>query len=185
MYNGGSLSTFPIAVCCPAQTLTMVKIELQFTRLRPFYIINFIVPALLLALCMLLAFLLPTECGERLGYSLTILLSYTVLLTIVADMMPTTSKQTPHIGKISMCGSRRGTGGPDPSFKNIKNIGFLSNTGPDPLKITRLPILHSMLGHHQPASETPFKWRFLNGVLLAGRWWPTNCGFWILPPSSN
>ena len=41
--------------------------------------------------------------------------------------------------------------------KNHKNIGFLSNSGPDPLKITKLPSQHSMLGHHQNASETPFK----------------------------
>ena len=27
-----------------------------------------------------------------------------------------------------------GTGGPDPALKNKKNIGFLSNTGQDPLK---------------------------------------------------
>ena len=27
---------------------------------------------------------------------------------------------------------------------NHKNIGFLSNTGPDPLKITKLPSQHSM-----------------------------------------
>ena len=35
-----------------------------------------------------------------------------------------------------MCGSRGGTGGPDPPppLKNHKNIGSLSNTGPDPLK---------------------------------------------------
>ena len=32
-----------------------------------------------------------------------------------------------------MCGSRGGTGGPDPP-ENHKNIGFSSNTGPDPLK---------------------------------------------------
>ena len=99
IYDGGSAYDFPIQVCCPAQIYDVINIELKFTRLRPFYIINLIIPALLLALCMLLAFLLPTECGERLGYSLTILLSYTVLLTITSDMMPTTSKQTPHIGK--------------------------------------------------------------------------------------
>ena len=29
--------------------------------------------------------------------------------------------------------------GPPPPLKNNKNIGFLSNTGPDPLKITKLP----------------------------------------------
>ena len=52
--------------------------------------------------------------------------------------------------------------GPDP-LKNHKNIGLLSNTGPDPLKITKLPSQHSMLGHHRPTSETPFKWCLAGG----------------------
>ena len=37
-----------------------------------------------------------------------------------------------------------------------------------------------MLGHHRPASETPF-----NGVSLAGRWWPAFSGIWILSSSKN
>ena len=57
------------------------------------------------------------------------------------------------------------TVGPDPPppLKNDKNIGFLSRTDPDPLKITKLPSQHSMLGHHWHARETP-----LNGVSLTG-----------------
>ena len=62
-------------------------------------------------------------------------------------------------------------------LENYKNIGFLCNTGPDSLKITKLPIQHPMLGHHRPAIE-----RHLNGVSLAGRWWPADSGIWILPP---
>ena len=50
-------------------------------------------------------------------------------------------------------------------MKNYNNIVFLSNTGLDPLKITKLPSQHSMLSHHQHTSETPFKWRFA-GVLM-------------------
>ena len=61
---------------------------------------------------------------------------------------------------------RGGTGGLDPP-KNHKNIGFLSNTGPDPLKITKLPSQHSMLGHHQHASETSLKWCFTGGPMMA------------------
>ena len=64
-----------------------------------------------------------------------------------------------------MCGYRGGTGGWDP-LKNHKNIGFLNNTGPDPLKITKLPNQHSMLGKHWHASETPFKWRFAVGPMM-------------------
>ena len=39
-----------------------------------------------------------------------------------------------------------GEEGPDPpsSLENHKNIWFLSNTGPDPLKITKLSSQHSM-----------------------------------------
>ena len=67
-----------------------------------------------------------------------------------------------------MCGFRGGgAGGIDPSLKNHKNIGSLSNTGPDPLKITILCSQHSMLGHHRHASETLFKWRFAGGPMMA------------------
>ena len=52
-----------------------------------------------------------------------------------------------------------------PTLKNHKIIGFLSNTGLDPLKISKLSSQHSMLGHHRHARETPY----LNCVPLAGR----------------
>ena len=51
-------------------------------------------------------------------------------------------------------------GTPTPPLKNHKNIGFLSNIGPNPRKITKLPNQLSMFGQHRHASETPFKWRF-------------------------
>ena len=59
--------------------------------------------------------------------------------------------------------------GPSPPLKNHKNIGFLSNTGPDPLKIKKLPSYHLILGHHRPisVSETPFKWRFAGRPMMA------------------
>ena len=68
---------------------------------------------------------------------------------------------------------------PPPPWKH-KNIGFLSNTVPDPLKITKLLSQHSMLGHHRHASETPFKWRF-----TGGQRWPAFSIIWILPPLIN
>ena len=56
---------------------------------------------------------------------------------------------------------------PPPPLKNRKNIEFLNNTAPDPLKITKLPSKHSMLGHHWHASEMPIKWRFAGGPIKA------------------
>ena len=54
--------------------------------------------------------------------------------------------------RIHRAGVGVGVGGPDP-----------------PWKITKLPILHSMFGHHWPASETPFK-RFAGGPMMAQLW---------------
>ena len=51
-----------------------------------------------------------------------------------------------------------------PPEKSLKNIEFLSNTCPDPLKITKLPSQHSMLG---TIMDPPAK-RHLNGASLAG-----------------
>ena len=53
------------------------------------------------------------------------------------------------------------------ALKNHRNIGFFSNTGLDPLKITKLPSQHSMLGHYRHASETPFQWHFAGRPMMA------------------
>ena len=63
--------------------------------------------------------------------------------------------------------SRGGRGsGPPPPLK-ITQMGFLSNTGPEPLKISKLLGQNLMLGHHGDASETPFKWRFAGEAMMA------------------
>ena len=49
----------------------------------------------------------------------------------------------------------RGSGHPE----NHKNIGFPSNIDPDPLKITKLPSQHSMVGHYR-------QWRFADGPMV-------------------
>ena len=36
-----------------------------------------------------------------------------------------------------------------------------------------------MLGNYRPASETPFKWRFAGGPMMARLWW------YFDPPSPN
>ena len=45
---------------------------------------------------------------------------------------------------------------PPPPLKNHNSIGFLSNIDLSPLKFTKLPSQHPLLGHHRSANETPF-----------------------------
>ena len=60
-----------------------------------------------------------------------------------------------------------GAGDTDTPLENHKAVGFLSDSGLYPLKITKLPSQHSMLGHHWPDSETPFQWHFAVGTMMA------------------
>ena len=97
---------------------------------------------------MVLVFLLPTESGERLGYSLTFFfLSFTVVLTITFDLVPTTSKEIPMIGKRYKAFADpewgRGSGFyPTSHWKNTKLKDFLAILVPITWKISKLPSLH-------------------------------------------
>ena len=60
-------------------------------------------------------------------------------------------------------------------MENHKEIGFLSNTGPDPWenhKATKAAFNSSMLGRHRPTREMPFKSHF------------SGCFKWYLEPLS-
>ena len=75
--------------------------------------------------------------------------------------------------RIQRGGGRGGVTAPPPPWKIKKNIGFLSNSGSDPLKsykasIQCRAIIRMPAKHH------------LNGVSLAGWWWPPNSGILIL-----
>ena len=69
-----------------------LTVTLYLQRLPLFYAINLLAPILLLVLLNSTVFLLPVESGERVGFSVTILLSITVYMTIVADTLPDTSE---------------------------------------------------------------------------------------------
>ena len=65
-----------------------------------------------------------------------------------------------------MGGSREGAGGPDPP-ENPKNIVFLRKTGLDPLENHKAAKLAFNVGPYRPTSETPFKWRYARGPIMA------------------
>ena len=87
-----------------------------------------------------------------------------------------------HDAKHARIQKEGGKGCPDPGLNNHKFIGFPSNIGPDPLKITKLPSQHSMCAIIGPA-------RLQNAISMALRWQADNCPllvfFWSLTPLKN
>ncbi|KAK0044105.1 neuronal acetylcholine receptor subunit alpha-6 [Biomphalaria pfeifferi] len=62
---------------------------------RPLYYgLNYLLPVLITSLLTIFVFVLPAESGEKIGYCLTVLLGYMVILTLIAADLPTTAEYT-------------------------------------------------------------------------------------------
>ncbi len=79
-----------------------VHFVLHLRRKPLFYVVNFILPSVLLALLVLLVFHLPPESGEKISMAVTLLLSYSVLILMISESVPHSSQGVPIIGKISV-----------------------------------------------------------------------------------
>ncbi|XP_041350962.1 neuronal acetylcholine receptor subunit alpha-7-like [Gigantopelta aegis] len=75
-----------------AETYATLQITFTIKRRTEYYGLNIILPVIILATLSSFVFLLPLESGEKMGYSLTVLLAIAVFLTLIADQIPTTSK---------------------------------------------------------------------------------------------
>ncbi|XP_076456891.1 neuronal acetylcholine receptor subunit alpha-7-like [Babylonia areolata] len=65
--------------------------QFVFKRKPSYYGLNLLLPVIMCWLLSVFIFLLPAESGEKMGYSLTVLLAFVVLMTLLADTMPTTA----------------------------------------------------------------------------------------------
>ncbi|XP_062577786.1 neuronal acetylcholine receptor subunit alpha-6-like [Saccostrea cucullata] len=72
--------------------INSMVIKLTLTRMPTFYLINMILPIIVIGLLNILVFLLPAESGERVGYSITVLLAIAVFQTIASDKLPHVSR---------------------------------------------------------------------------------------------
>ncbi|XP_052236101.1 acetylcholine receptor subunit beta-type unc-29-like [Dreissena polymorpha] len=68
-----------------------IVFEVKLKRKPGFYIINIIVPVILLSILNTFSFVLPITSGERASFSVTVFLSFAVFLTIVAASSPANS----------------------------------------------------------------------------------------------
>uniref|UniRef100_W5UE80 Neuronal acetylcholine receptor subunit alpha-7 n=1 Tax=Ictalurus punctatus TaxID=7998 RepID=W5UE80_ICTPU len=84
--------------CCkepyPDITFTLVM-----RRRTLYYGLNLLVPCVLISTLALLVFLLPADSGEKISLGITVLLSLTVFMLLVAEIMPATSDSVPLIAQ--------------------------------------------------------------------------------------
>ena len=68
-----------------------VSFLITMKRNPSFYITNIILPVVFLSILGVFTFLIPIDSGEKLGYTMTVFLSFAVFLTIVSSSLPVTS----------------------------------------------------------------------------------------------
>lgn len=83
--------------CCPEPYIDITFVII-IRRRTLYYFFNLIVPCVLIASMAVLGFTLPPDSGEKLSLGVTILLSLTVFLNMVAETMPATSDAVPLLG---------------------------------------------------------------------------------------
>uniref|UniRef100_A0A3B3SXQ5 Neuronal acetylcholine receptor subunit alpha-7 n=1 Tax=Paramormyrops kingsleyae TaxID=1676925 RepID=A0A3B3SXQ5_9TELE len=84
--------------CCkePYPDVTFI---ITIRRRTLYYALNLLIPCVLLSSMTLLIFLLPANSGEKISLGITVLLSLTVFMLLVAEIMPATSDSIPLIGQ--------------------------------------------------------------------------------------
>ncbi|XP_071953700.1 neuronal acetylcholine receptor subunit alpha-10-like [Antedon mediterranea] len=85
--------------CCP-DPFTVLTYTFYLSRKSDFYVINLILPYVLISLLSIMVFYLPPESGEKMNLSITVLLSLIVFNQLVFATIPPASDGTfPIIGK--------------------------------------------------------------------------------------
>ena len=75
-----------------------VVFTMKLKRKPLFYLLNVVVPVIMLSVLSVFTFVLPVDSGERAGYGITVFLSLAVFLTIVSSTLPQNSDTSSLLG---------------------------------------------------------------------------------------
>ncbi|KAE8608271.1 hypothetical protein XENTR_v10011442 [Xenopus tropicalis] len=85
-----NVKVFPLNISKNGETWSKMIYQISIKRAPMMYVINLIIPACLLVVVDVASMFIPMEGGERLGFKITVVLGFSVLLLILNDFLPNT-----------------------------------------------------------------------------------------------
>jgi hypothetical protein len=85
----------PCIVTLPNRKLSAVAFPVIIHRRSTFALVNIILPVMMLGFLNLTVFFQPVQAGERISFSITVLLSFTVFMIYIGEIIPETSNPMP------------------------------------------------------------------------------------------
>ena len=83
--------------CCP-EKYSSITYELTLDQLSSYYLVYIILPMMALTALFLLVFFIPADSGERMSFGVSILLSLTVYLLVISEIVPANSNSRSMLG---------------------------------------------------------------------------------------
>ncbi|VDI07557.1 acetylcholine receptor subunit alpha-like [Mytilus edulis] len=96
--SGTAIKNFKTYPCCPEPYID-VTFEITMKRKTLFHTVNLIMPCVAISFLTVIVFYLPSDSGEKITLSISILLSLTVFFLLLAEIIPPTSLVIPLLGK--------------------------------------------------------------------------------------
>ena len=94
-----SIFIFQMKVADTDYDIPGISFTLTLERKPLYYLLNIIIPAVVLAALSALNFAVPVDCGEKLSLGISILIAFSVFMLILQDNTP--QADTPMLGKYS------------------------------------------------------------------------------------
>ncbi|XP_065051212.1 neuronal acetylcholine receptor subunit alpha-5-like [Rhopilema esculentum] len=83
--------------CC-AEPFSQVEYKFTLKRRPTFFLLYLVFPCMAICSLSLVSYVIPPEAGERIGYGVTVMLSFSVYLIVISDKLPENSDTTPLLG---------------------------------------------------------------------------------------
>ncbi|XP_046560416.1 neuronal acetylcholine receptor subunit alpha-3-like [Haliotis rubra] len=82
---------------------SFLYVAIDLERRPMFFVLNVILPVVVLSFLNIFVFSLPCDCGEKVSYAITCLLALTVFMSIVSELLPKSSDNIPMVTLYLTC----------------------------------------------------------------------------------